>query len=195
MAADAQPTPSPETWLTEHGEYLYRYALLHLRDPAQAEDAVQDTLLAGLEAFDRFAGQSSLRTWLTGILKHKILDFFRRQSREPSQQIDDEAPEKAPDPAETLFDSRGHWAVPLQEWGNPDAVLNQKRFWAAFQLCLKGLPQHFAMVFSLREISGLSTEDICKDLQITSTNCWVMLHRARLGLQQCLQENWGGPER
>jgi RNA polymerase sigma-70 factor (ECF subfamily) len=184
--------PDAAAWLDEHGDYLYRYALLQLRDSAAAEDAVQETLLAALSAWARFSGQSSVRTWLTGILKHKILDTFRAQAREPQFEplhTDSESDLDALD--RLLFDQTGHWVDPPQAWGDPEATLEQQRFWEALQRCLEELPPHLAAAFNLRELAGLETQEICKELNITTTNCWVMLHRARLGLQQCLQLRWG----
>lgn len=192
MSSDA-PTANPAAWLTEHGDYLYRYALLKLRDEAAAEDAVQETLLAALGAWGRFSGQSTVRTWLTGILKHKILDFFRRQTREPSfTPLTDDPEAELSALEDALFDTTGHWASPRPTWGDPEASLNQKLFWEAFLYCLENLSPIHARAFHLREIDGLSTEQICKELEISSTNCWVMLHRARLGLQQCLETRWDG---
>lgn len=187
-------TPAdPAAWLTEHGDYLYRYALLQLRDEAAAEDAVQETLLGALGAWERFSGQSSVRTWLTGILKHKVLDIFRRQKREPVfAPLSDDPEAELTALEEALFDSTGHWADPRPAWGDPEASLEQKRFWDAFLYCLESLSPVHARVFHLRELDGISTEEICKELEITTTNCWVMLHRARLGLQQCLETRWDG---
>lgn len=182
----------PAAWLTEHGDYLYRYALLQLRDETSAEDAVQDTLLAALSAWERFSGQSTVRTWLTGILKHKILDIFRKRAKEPLYSPTSADPETELDNLEqALFKSNGHWDNRPKAWNDPETHLDQKRFWAEFIACLEKLAPTHARVFHLRELEGLSTETICKELNITSTNCWVMLYRARLGLQQCLEVHWG----
>lgn len=185
------PPCDPAVWLTEHGDYLYRYALLKLRDEAAAEDMVQETLLAALSAWKRFSGQSSVRTWLTGILKHKILDLFRARAKEPQY-----TPASADPVAElavleqALFDATGHWISPAQTWADPEACLDQQRFWEAFTHCLDGLAPLHARAFHLREMEGAGTEEICKELDITSTNCWVILYRARLSLQQCLKTNF-----
>ena len=182
----------PAAWLTEHGDYLYRYALLQLRDKTAAEDAVQDTLLAALSAWARFSGQSTVRTWLTGILKHKILDIFRKRAKDPQYSPTSADPEaELASLEQALFKANGHWDNRPGDWSDPETSLDQKRFWTEFIACLEKLTPTHARVFHLRELAGLSTENICKELNITSTNCWVMLYRARLGLQQCLEIHWG----
>ena len=171
--------------------YLLRYARLQLRDPAQAEDAVQETLLAALEGAARFAGKSSLRTWLTGILKHKIIDQLRRAGREQALTgIDDDRPEA--EAVDALFAPDGHWREFPAQWGNPDTALENSRFWTAFEECAQRLPARTARVFMMREIMDMPTKEICKELDITATNCWVMLHRARLTLRECLELQWFG---
>ena len=171
--------------------YLLRYARLQLRDPAQAEDVVQETLLAALEGATRFAGKSSLRTWLTGILKHKIIDHLRRAGREqPLTGADDDRPEA--EAVDALFAADGHWREFPAQWGNPAAALENSRFWVAFEECTLRLPARTARVFMMREIMDMPTEEICKELGITATNCWVMLHRARLTLRECLELQWFG---
>ncbi len=169
--------------------YLLRFAQLQLRNPAAAEDAVQETLLAAIEGRSRFSGRSSLRTWLTGILKHKIIDHLRRSGREqPLAGAEDERSEA--DAIDALFAADGHWRDSPSDWGNPAATLENDRFWAAFELCLSRLPERTGRVFTMREVMEMSTEEICQELGITPTNCWVMLHRARLTLRECLQLTW-----
>jgi RNA polymerase sigma-70 factor, ECF subfamily len=163
--------------------YLLRYARLQLRDAHAAEDAVQETLLAALAGEAGFAGRSNLRTWLTGILKHKIVDALRRVSREAPLGED----ESEPDP---LFDERGHWRDAPSAWEDPDAALEQKEFLAALERCLAGLPQKSARAFMMREHLGFETGEICKELGVTPTHCWVLLYRARMALRECLQQNW-----
>ena len=184
---------SPDEWVSQHGDYLFRFAMVKLRDEHLAEDAVQETLLAALQGQKNFSGDSTERTWLVGILKHKIVDLIRKKVREPTLVNVDEPMEFGQDEiTESMFDDTGHWVTPNQDWGNPDKVLEQKRFWEILTSCLKRLPPQLAMLYSLREISGMDTEDICKELNISSTNSWVMLHRARLGLKQCFELNWLG---
>ena len=90
---------------------------------------------------------------------------------------------------------RDHWHSFPQSWGNPERSLEDKRFWEVFDLCSKQLPAQIARVFYMREFMGLETDEICKELSITATNCWVMLYRARMGLRECLETRWFGPAR
>ena len=161
---------------------------MQLRDAAAAEDAVQDALLAALAGEANFVGRSNLRTWLTGILKHKIVDTIRRQSRE--RPVSDLETEGDAGEFDTLFDRRGHWEETPDAWEQPEGALGQKQFLAALEGCLRALPQRTAQVFMMREHLGLETSEICKELGITPTHCWVMLHRARMALRQCLELNW-----
>ena len=182
----------PERWVDEHGDYLYRYALTRVRNPKVAEDLVQETFLAALHARERFSGKSTERTWFTGILKHKIIDYFRKSSRE--QPISDLATEDD-DNIERLFDERGHWKEGPQKWKtDPGIVFEQNEFWETFQNCMHNLPDRIADAFSLRELEGLDTDEICDTLSITKSNLWVMLHRARMQLRECLEDNWFSDE-
>ena len=162
--------------------YLLRYAGLQLRDAHAAEDAVQETLLAALAGEAAFGARASLRTWLTGILKHKIIDAIRRMSRE--------APALSGDEFDALFDERGHWIEMPAAWTSPDASLEQERFFAALELCLGRLPQKTSQAFMMREHLGLETDEICKELAVTPTHCWVLLYRARMALRECLSKEW-----
>jgi RNA polymerase sigma-70 factor (ECF subfamily) len=181
----------PESWVDQHGDYLYRFALSRLRDAKTAEEVLQETFVAALQSLDRFEGRSSERTWLAGILKHKILDHFRRSGREAGLADRDE-------PADVhaeWFDQDGHWKLDENspaEWGDPDRALDQSRFWEAMGRCLGELPSRTARAFTLREIDAEGTDAICKELEITPTNLWVMLHRARLHLRRCLELHWIG---
>lgn len=176
-------------WLVEHGDYLYRYALARLRDPHLAEDAVQETLIAAMQN-DTYAGKSAPRTWLTGILKHKIIDLMRRQMRE--QTLDDEDVPDTPGMDEFFADDDGHWIEKPQFWTAPEDELEQKQFLAILQQCMDRLPKKLAQIFLMREIHESDNEEICKELEISTTNAWVMLYRARMGLRKCLELNWLG---
>lgn len=185
------PLSDPHTWLDQHGDALYRFALLRVRDPGVAEDLVQETLLAALRARDSFAGAAAERTWLIAILKNKLIDHFRRQARErplPETENTDEA-------IDAMFSDEhgGHWTRTPSAWENPEAALDQARFWQAFHDCLAGLPERQARIFALSELDGLSTDELCKVLEAQPSNVWVMLHRARLRLRECLEQRWFGP--
>lgn len=182
---------SPETWVDVHGDALYRYALIHLRDPHWAEEAVQETLLAALEARHNFSGKGTERTWLIGILKHKLIDQFRRHAREQFLEADSTSADEN-ESIDDLFQPDGHWDPPLRDWGNPDKALENRRFWDALEKCLNAMPPKLARLFSLREIAGLDSEEICKELRVTTTNLWTMLHRSRTSLRHCLERNWLG---
>jgi RNA polymerase sigma-70 factor (ECF subfamily) len=170
-------------------KYLLRYASLQLRDNAAAEDAVQETLLAALAGESGFQARSSLRTWLTGILKHKILDAIRRASREVH--LDEEGVGGAAE-FDHLFNAKGHWVEHPAAWDNPAASLERKEFFAALEECLGKLPAKTATAFLMREHLGADTEEICTQLAIAPNHCWVLLYRARMALQQCLHANWFG---
>ena len=167
---------------------LLRFAHAQLRNEAWAEDAVSDAVLAALAKPQAFAGQSQLKTWLIGILKHKLIDQIRRHSREVSAttQEDDE------DIDALLFDETGHWRDKPAEWGDPEAACGRREFFEVLELCVEKLPGVQGRVFMMREWLELDSAEICKELGITATNLWVLLHRARLRLQTCLQEHWFG---
>jgi RNA polymerase sigma-70 factor (ECF subfamily) len=194
QSLDSSPLPSPAppanfgAQIESLRPYLLRYATLQLRNAEAAEDAVQEALAAALAGEATFAGRSQLRTWLTGILKHKIVDTIRRQSRErPASDLESDGDASEFD---GLFDRRGHWEAPPEAWKHPEGALGQKQFLAALEACLRALPERTARVFIMREHLGLETSEICKELGITATHCWVMLHRARMSLRLCLEKNW-----
>jgi RNA polymerase sigma-70 factor (TIGR02943 family) len=182
----------PARWVDEHGDYLFRFALSRLRRREAAEDLVQETFLAALRARERFAGASSERTWLVGILKRKIVDHLRRTGRE--QPAGDLA---AVDRwADGLFDERGHWRKKPGKWpADPSAALEKTEFWSIFSRCLGKLPERLANAFVLREVEELDSHEVCKVLGVSANNLWVMLHRARLGLWRCLEINWFGTKK
>lgn len=175
-------------WLTEHGDYLFRYAVARLRDEHLAEDVVQETLLAAMQG-GGFQGQSSPRTWLTGILKHKIIDQFRRQQRETQLDEPDEVAEDAVG-MDDFFSDDGHWMDAPQSLGDPAGLMQQDQFLVTLQNCMDKLPKKLARLFMLREVVEEDNEEICKELEISSTNAWVMLYRARMGLRKCIEINW-----
>lgn len=179
---------NPENWLNDYGDRLYRYALVRVRSEAIAEDLLQETFLAGIQAFDKFSGQSSISTWLTGILKHKIIDHFRKNRHESLSLSDSDLGE---DLLNYQFDQQGHWDIDLIEWKTPDNNLNDQQFWQVFQQCIDRLPQKMADLLLLRTLGGVSSEDCCKVLGFETTNqLWVTLSRTRMKLRQCLDVKW-----
>jgi RNA polymerase sigma-70 factor, ECF subfamily len=178
-----------ETWVDRHGDCLYRFALLRLRAPDLAADVVQETFVEALEAQDSFAGRSTERTWLIGILRHKILDHYRKSGRE--QAVFKGVPLEAV--GESSFDRRGHWTVGPASWaGEPSRDMETREFWDVFSRCLSKLPAGVADAFFLREVDGLGAEEVQQLLGITPANLWARLYRARTLLRQCLENGWFG---
>jgi RNA polymerase sigma-70 factor (ECF subfamily) len=177
--------------LDPHRGYLLRVARLQLRDEALAEDVVQETLLAAL-AGSGFSGRSSLRTWLTGILKHKIVDAIRKKRREPTtaSAFGDIESELDIEDLDAMFNERGGWNAKPADWGDPEAALDRRQFLDMMEICLERLPPNTARVFMMREVMELDTDEICKELAINANNLWVILYRARMALRQCLEKNW-----
>lgn len=177
----------PEAWVDRHGDVLYRYALFRLRSPELAADVVQETFLEGLRSRDSFAGRSTERTWLIGILRHKIGDQLRRSGR--AQATGDGVSLDGVD--ESAFDHRGHWRATPAAWsGDPYRAMETREFWEVFGQCLSKLPKGIADAFFLRELDGMSAEEIQQVLVITPANFWKRLHRSRILLRQCLETNW-----
>jgi RNA polymerase sigma-70 factor (ECF subfamily) len=192
----AKPPPvlsDPERWVAEHGDYLFRFALGRLRDPTRAEDAVQETFLAALKGGKSFAGKSAEKSWLTGILKNKIFDHFRKASRETSFTDLDFYADEESDRFVADGLGKGGWIHELgpMEWSeNPGASLDNEIFWKTFRDCAAKLPKNVAAVFTLREVDDVDSKEICALLNISESNLWVMLHRARMALRRCLETNW-----
>lgn len=185
--SDAANIDHPESWVDNYGDFLYRFAIARVRDPGVAEDLVQETFLAALRGRETFDGRSEVRTWLIAILKHKIVDFIRKKIREPST----DKIETLTDGTDPDFDDRGEWRVRPSRWSvNPSNIYEQKEFFDVLYRCLGELPERLAEAFMLREMDGFSTEEICKALNITATNTWVMLYRVRLSLRRCLKNKW-----
>ena len=177
--------------IEEHRRYLMRVAQLQLRDSDLAQDVVQDTLVAALSGGAGFDGRSSLKTWLTGILKHKIVDAIRRKQKAPVPlaALDDEG---SIEDFDALFKANGAWEAPPADWGDPEAALGQREFFDVMEMCLEKLPPQTGRVFVMREVMGLETDEICKELKITANNLWVILYRARMALRACLEQRWFG---
>jgi RNA polymerase sigma-70 factor (ECF subfamily) len=174
--------------LEQHRRAMFKFAMLQLRNEAHAEDCVQEALIAAINNANGFAGNSSVRTWLIGILKHKIIDHFRRASREQPLNVSDD--ETSLDDFDVLFKPDGHFVDPPAAWANPEQALTQQEFFEVLESCMQALPKATARVFTMREVMGVSTEEICAELGITSNNCWVLIYRARMSLRQCIEKRW-----
>ena len=177
----------PERWVGEHGDIMYRYAYVRLRDHAVAEDIVQETFLAAIKGQARYQGRSSERSWLMGILKHKLIDHLRKAAREVK--MEDLHPEGFED--RFMFQEVGvpHWQPPRWQF-NPRKVFEQKEFWDVFSSCLAKLDRRTNLAFTLKELENMSTEEVCKELGVEPTYLWVIMYRARNSLKQCLEKNW-----
>ncbi len=178
-----------ETEVAQSRTYLLKFARLQLRDEAWAEDVVSETLLAALAKPQAFEARSQLRTWLVGILKHKIVDVLRQRGREVTLESGSE--DDTADPLEHMaFKADGHFAERPAEWGNPEQDLGRRQFMTILEACTEKLPAVQGRLFLMREWLELSSEEICKELALTPTNLYVQLHRARLRLRECLELNW-----
>lgn len=173
----------PARWLAEHGDVLYRFALGRLRDPQTAEDLVQDTFLAALKGADSFSGRSQERTWLIGILKHKIIDHFRKHNR---MFLSEDLEMKELDP-HAFLDRKGEWTLGQAAWiTDPEQAYERKEIWASLEDCISHLPERHKQIYVLRELQDQPAEEICETLDVSPSNLWVSLHRARLQLRDCL---------
>jgi RNA polymerase sigma-70 factor, ECF subfamily len=177
--------------LEQHRPYLVKFAALQIRRKEVAEDLVQEVFLAAIKGADRFSGKSSVRTWLTSILLHKISDHRGRAGRETSIEALQEA--DGEDSVEALFQASGRYVSTPQEWRNPEDALIDRRFFETLEGCLARLSGTAARAFLLRELMGLSIAEICKEMDVSETNCSVLLHRARMGLRACLEYRWFAP--
>lgn len=184
-----------EDQLVEHRTYLLRFARLQLRNDAWAEDAVSETLLAALSRPQMFDNRSQLKTWLIGILKHKVIDLIRSNARllaAPEAASDDDGDD---DLDRLLFRADGHFAEIPNNWGKPEETLQQAQFFQVLDMCMERLPPAMGRLFLMREWLELSSQEVCKELAMTPTNLYVQLHRARLRLQECLNLHWFGGSR
>ncbi len=176
----------PDKWVDVYADYLFNYAVGRVSDAEIAKDLVQETFLAGLKSAKNYKGTAAERTWLIAILKRKIIDYYRKINSKKGK-------------AEVRInyaagsDSEGDWleeqvADPFSIQEN-DAVENEE-LGMAIQSCIAKLPKKQSLVFTMKTIQGISTEDICNELGINPSNLWVMVHRARTALMGCLNENW-----
>jgi RNA polymerase sigma-70 factor (ECF subfamily) len=181
----------PQNWLDEYGDYLYQYALYRVSKRVIAEDLVQETLLAALNSYAEFDHKSSTKTWLTSILRHKITDYFRKTYKTNKNKVNLEYGSMDDFVGSGKYPGRWKLEYAPKDWPeSTDRPVLQKEFMQIFTKCLSGLPDHIASVFKMRELEDRSTDEICKELEITSTNFWVIMHRARTKLRRCLEIHW-----
>jgi RNA polymerase sigma-70 factor (ECF subfamily) len=184
---------NPHKWVVTHADYLYAYAISRINDEEQAKDLVQETFLAALEKVKTFEGKSLERTWLTAILRNKIVDVYRKKS---SGLVNINADiHKAEQEVTDFFDHDNghHWKeehVP-KPFGidNHDPLIN-KEFNQILQKCMQKLPALWLSVFTMKHIDDQTTDIICTELKVTAANFWVIIHRTKLNLRACLQKNW-----
>jgi RNA polymerase sigma-70 factor (ECF subfamily) len=190
-AAVAHPMTTFEQQVADQRGYLLKFARLQLRNETWAEDAVSEVILAALAKPHAFDYRSQLKTWLVGILKHKVIDALRQHGREVCQV--DPTEDSNEDPLDYIgFKADGHFVEPPADWGNPEQQACSRQFFEVLEVCTNQLPPVQARLFLMREWLELSSEEICKELGLTSTNLYVQLHRARLRLRECLELNWYG---
>ena len=182
---------NPSSWVDQYGEFLFRYAYSRLRDSNAAEEVVQETFLAGVRYSEQFAGRGSERGWLTGILKRKIVDHVRARNKHDRVS----AYEDEHDPSAQMFDAMGNWKPGAIRWSpSPGQNLEITELQTVVQECLSTLPQNQADVFVLSVMEELDSDEICRELNITPSNMWVRMHRARLGLARCVSSKWSVDE-
>lgn len=180
--------PDPRQWVDRYADHLYSYAFIRLDNEEQARDLVQETFLSALEKVSEFRGNSSERTWLTAILKYKIIDVYRKRNSGLRMQRMEEEPE-----LEFFEEGNGHW----KEAYSPQPIategadpLTNKELAAILKKCLLKLPALWLSVFTMKHLDEIATETICKELKVTASNFWVIIHRAKLNLRACIQKSW-----
>jgi RNA polymerase sigma-70 factor (ECF subfamily) len=180
---------NPETWVDLYADILFRYALFRIADKAVAEELVQETFVAALSSLgnSRFRGESACKTWLTGILKHKLLDHLRKKYRHQAKSLE----VIREDEIEDSFDARGNWRVKPGQWGvNPEKHYERQELMFIIMECIAALGERQADAFRLRELDGEEADEICKVLKISTTHYWVLMHRARLSIRRCMELHW-----
>jgi RNA polymerase sigma-70 factor (TIGR02943 family) len=194
MSEKGKHTLKPQMWVEQHGNYLFNYAIVRVNDREKAEDLVQETFLAGLKAKDNFQGKSSERTWLISILKRKVIDTYRKQySSKVSSMSEYEQDISDGDFYRTEDPFKGHWLEGKGPHSNslmPEDEMEEEELREIISRCIKNLPPNLAAAFAMKMINEADSDEICKELGITSSNLWVMLHRARLKMRTCVESKW-----
>ncbi len=175
-------------WVNEYANMLYQYVIKRVKDNHIAKDLVQDTLLSAWKNIENYTGEASVKTWLFTILKNKIIDHYRKSSNRITEELSNTETEQA-----IFFDSADHWhkkAFPM-DWGTrTQHSIETKEFYLILTKCKNKLKEIQAAVFNLKYMEDLSSKEICKELNITESNYWVLIHRAKIQLRYCLESNW-----
>ncbi len=186
MSKENTNTLNPNIWVKEYSDYLFNYTISRVSDEDIAKDLVQETFFAGLKSMDNFQGKASERTWLISILKRKIIDYYRKINSNKGK-------------AEVRMnfysdgENEGNWIEERapNTWGSDaDHDIENSELGNTLDLCIEKLPEKYAIVFKMKTIQGFETEEICNELGITSSNLWVLIHRARTQLRRCMEDNW-----
>ena len=186
MSDNMKHSLNPNKWIVLYADYLYNYAITRVDDQDVAKDLVQETFFSGIKGKDNFRGQAAERTWLVSILKRKIIDHYRKVNsakgqKEVRMNFYEEGKKK------------GNWIeekVP-QAWGNDaEKKIENSELKDALDACINNLPEKYRMVFLLKTVQKYETEEICNELGITASNLWVIIHRARMQLRNCMEEKW-----
>jgi len=182
----------PANWVTLFGNDLLRLALFQTKDRSLAEELVQETFISGIKALKNFEGRSSVKTWLNTILRNKIIDHIRHAKKHETVSLNDEKFEER----EMFFNRIGIWKKFVSSWGsNPEQLFQGQEFSKVLQTCLDKLPKRNRELFLLRTVQGFEAEEICKELDVSASNFWVIMHRARMLLRECLDKNWVSKDR
>ena len=194
MAETPEHTLEPQHWVDRYGDYLFNFAMVRVNDAEKAEDLVQETFLAGLKGQGRFMGKSNERTWLTSILKRKIMDVYRKQYSSKQSSLDAmEGDVSDGDFYRSEDPFRGHWLEgkgPNSHSLLPEGDMEEAELAAFIQQCIERLPPQLGAAFIMKMLDEEDSETICKELGITPSNLWVMLHRSRLRMRECLEQSW-----
>lgn len=176
----------PSLWVDKYSDYLFNYTIVRVNDADLAKDLIQETFFAALKSAQNFEGKSTERTWLISILKRKIIDYYRKINSKKGQA---EVRMNFYDQGE----NEGSWIeerVP-QSWQNGvEKKIENVELSEQLEYCINQLPEKYGMVFRMKTIQEFETEEICKELDITPSNLWVIIHRARTQLRKCLEDNW-----
>ena len=181
--------PNPELWVKDHADYLYQYATKRIPDSDLCKDLVQETFLSAIKNLSDFKGKSTERTWLTSILKNKIIDQYRKKAKEVSLNELQFTEENGTG----FFEENGHWKKKNEPetWGIEEAnPLENEELENILKGCIKKLPENWALVFNMKYMDGEDSDKVCKDLNLSPSNFWVILHRAKLSLRACISKNW-----